>query len=186
MSIDKKYRYLSKINSPSDLKKLDLDKLDELCFELRKFIIENSANNPGHLGSSLGVIELTVALHYTYNVPYDNLVWDVGHQAYAHKILTGRRDVFDTNRTFGGISGFPSIKESDYDCFGVGHSSTSISAALGFAIAAKLNNENRHSIAVIGDGALTGGEAFEGLNNAGVSNSDILIILNDNDISIDK
>lgn len=116
MSIDKKYRYLSKINSPSDLKKLDLDKLDELCFELRKFIIENSANNPGHLGSSLGVIELTVALHYTYNVPYDNLVWDVGHQAYAHKILTGRRDVFDTNRTFGGISGFPSIKESDYDC----------------------------------------------------------------------
>ena len=181
-----RYKYINKIDSPNDLRRLDLNELEYVCNELRHFIIEESAVNPGHFGASLGVIELTVAIHYIYDTPNDLLVWDVGHQAYAHKILTGRRDKFHTNRKFGGISGFPSPKESEYDSFGVGHSSTSISAALGMAIASKLQNEKRHTIAVIGDGALTGGEAFEGLNNASVANSDLLIILNDNKISIDE
>lgn len=152
---------------------------------MRHFIIGELASNPGHLGSSLGVVELTVALHYVLNTPDDKLVWDVGHQAYAHKIITGRRDSFCTNRKLGGISGFPRMDESPYDAFGVGHSSTSISAALGIAVASALRGEKREVVAVIGDGALTGGLAFEGLNNAGASNADLLVILNDNRMSID-
>jgi 1-deoxy-D-xylulose-5-phosphate synthase len=178
---------LSKIDSPKDLKKLNESQLPEVCSEIRDYIIDTLADNPGHFGASLGVVELTVALHYTFNTPYDKLVWDVGHQAYGHKILTGRRDSFITNRKLGGISGFPKIEESEYDAFGVGHSSTSISAALGMAIASGLKGEkDRFHVAIIGDGALTAGEAFEGLNNAGVSNSNLLVILNDNNMSIDK
>lgn len=177
---------LAKINSPDDLKKLDQAQLVQLCDELRHFIIDNVSVYGGHFGASLGVVELTAALHYVFNTPYDQLVWDVGHQAYGHKILTGRRNVFHTNRFYGGISGFPKRSESKYDAFGVGHSSTSVSAALGMAVASKyLNEEDKHHIAVIGDGALTGGIAFEGLNHAGVSNANLLIILNDNCMSID-
>lgn len=179
------YKYLDQINSPDDLKKLQPDELKVYCAELRHFIIEQLASNPGHLGSSLGVIELTVALHYVLNTPNDKLVWDVGHQAYAHKIITGRRDSFCTNRKLGGLSGFPRMDESIYDAFGVGHSSTSISAALGIAVASALRGEKREVVAVIGDGAMTGGLAFEGLNNAGASNADLLVILNDNRMSID-
>lgn len=186
MELSCEYKYINKIDSPVDLRNLDVSELIEVCNELRKYIIEMSSVNPGHFGASLGVIELTVALHYVYNTPQDLLVWDVGHQASAHKILTGRREAFINNRKLGGISGFPTPKENEYDSFGVGHSSTSISAALGMAIAAKLKNEQRKTIAVIGDGALTGGMAFEGLNNTSVSNCDILIILNDNKISIDE
>jgi len=161
--------------------------LPKLCKELRQFIIDVISENPGHLGASLGTVEMTVALHYIFKTPYDKLVWDVGHQAYAHKILTGRKDVFHTNRTYKGISGFPKIDESEYDAFGVGHSSTSISAALGMAVASKLKKENdRKHIAVIGDGSMSAGLAFEGLNNAGVSGANLLVILNDNGISIDK
>jgi 1-deoxy-D-xylulose-5-phosphate synthase len=175
------------VNSPDDLRKLDEDELPQLCSEIRKFIIDVVSHHPGHLGASLGAVELAVAIHYVFNTPYDKLIWDVGHQAYAHKILTGRRDAFPTNRTYKGISGFPKMSESEYDAFGVGHSSTSISATLGMAIAAKLNNDNkRHHIAVIGDGSMTGGMAFEALNHAGVSKANILIILNDNGIAIDK
>jgi len=178
---------LSQINVPEDLKKLQSGQLLQLAKELREFILDITSVHPGHLGASLGVIELTIALHYIYNTPYDKLIWDVGHQAYAHKILTGRRDVFHTNRTWQGISGFPSIEESEYDAFGTGHSSTSVSAALGMAIASQLKGEKkRRHIAVIGDGAITGGMAFEGFNNAGATNADILVILNDNGISIDK
>ncbi len=178
---------LSKINSPADLKLLDQNQLIQLADELRAFILDVVSVHPGHLGSSLGVVELTVALHYVFNTPYDKLIWDVGHQAYGHKILTGRRDNFYTNRTLDGISGFPSMKESEYDAFGTGHSSTSISAALGMAIASKQKGETRREhIAVIGDGALSAGMALEGLNNVGVTNSNILVILNDNGISIDK
>ncbi|MBQ4279832.1 MAG: 1-deoxy-D-xylulose-5-phosphate synthase [Rikenellaceae bacterium] len=180
------YKYLHQINSPADLKKLSPDELPAYCDELRHFIIDQLAANPGHLGSSLGVIELTVALHYLYDTPDDKLVWDVGHQAYAHKIITGRRDQFSTNRRLGGLSGFPRMSESPYDAFGTGHSSTSISAALGIAVASQLRGEGRKVVAVIGDGALTGGLAFEGLNNAGAANTDILVILNDNNMSIDK
>ena len=179
------YKYLDQINSPDDLKKLQPDELKVYCAELRHFIIEQLASNPGHLGSSLGVIELTVALHYVLNTPNDKLLWDVGHQAYAHKIITGRRDSFCTNRKLGGLSGFPRMDESTYDAFGVGHSSTSISAALGIAVASALRGEKREVVAVIGDGAMTGGLAFEGLNNAGASNADLLVILNDNRMSID-
>ena len=179
-------KLLANIDSPADLKKLDQAQLVELCEELRQFIIDNVSVYGGHFGASLGVVELTVALHYVYNAPYDELIWDVGHQAYGHKILTGRRDVFYTNRTYGGLSGFPKIKESVYDAFGVGHSSTSVSAALGMAAASKyLNLEDKQHIAVIGDGALTGGIAFEGLNHAGVSDTNLLIVLNDNCMSID-
>lgn len=179
-------KLLSTINSPEDLKKLDQAQLVKLCDELRQFIIDNVSVYGGHFGASLGVTELTVALHYVFNTPQDQLIWDVGHQAYGHKILTGRRDIFHTNRMYGGISGFPKRKESEYDAFGVGHSSTSVSAALGMAVASKYKGDTKKQhIAVIGDGALTGGIAFEGLNHAGVSDSNILIILNDNCMSID-
>ena len=177
---------LSQINSPADLKKLSVEQLPQLCEELRQYLLNELSVNPGHLGSNLGVIELTVALHYVLNTPYDRLVWDVGHQAYAHKILTGRRDRFHTNRQLGGICGFPTPKESEYDSFGVGHSSTSISAALGMSIAAQLHGEeHRQVVAVIGDGALSGGLAFEGLNNACINPNNLLIILNDNNMAID-
>lgn len=179
-------KILSQIESPADLKKLDQAQLVQLCDELRHFIIDNVSVYGGHFGASLGVVELTVALHYVFNTPTDQLVWDVGHQAYGHKILTGRRDNFYTNRVYKGLSGFPKRKESPYDTFGVGHSSTSVSAALGMAVASKyLGLEDKQHIAVIGDGALTGGMAFEGLNHAGVSDTNLLIILNDNCMSID-
>ncbi len=179
-------KLLAQIDKPDDLKKLDKIQLVQLCEELRQFIIDNVSVYGGHFGASLGVVELTVALHYVFNTPHDQLVWDVGHQAYGHKILTGRRDQFHTNRVYQGLSGFPKMNESEYDAFGVGHSSTSVSAALGMAVASKyLNQNDRQHIAVIGDGALTGGIAFEGLNHAGVSDSNILIILNDNCMSID-
>jgi 1-deoxy-D-xylulose-5-phosphate synthase len=179
-------KLLAQINSPNDLKKLDQAQLVQLCDELRHFIIDNVSVYGGHFGASLGVVELTVALHYVFNTPQDQLVWDVGHQAYGHKILTGRRDVFHTNRYYKGISGFPKRRESEYDAFGVGHSSTSVSAALGMAVASKYSGlEEKQHIAVIGDGALTGGMAFEALNHAGVSDTNLLIILNDNCMSID-
>lgn len=178
-------KLLSLVNSPSDLKKIEKKDLPQLSEELRQFIIDVVSTNPGHFGASLGVVELTVALHYVYNTPYDRLIWDVGHQAYGHKILTGRRDVFHTNRKYGGISGFPNRFESEYDTFGVGHSSTSISAALGMAMAAKNKGEDRNVIAVIGDGSMTAGLAFEGLNNAGIEHSNILVVLNDNHMAID-
>ena len=176
---------LLKISNPSDIRKLEPADLVKLSAELRQFIIDVVSSNPGHLGASLGVVELTVALHYVFNTPYDKIIWDVGHQAYGHKILTGRRDKFYSNRKYKGISGFPKMSESEYDAFGVGHSSTSISAALGMAVAAQRKGENRHIVAVIGDGAMTAGEAFEGLNNAGIQKSNLLVILNDNNIAID-
>lgn len=177
---------LSQINTPEDLRRLDKSQLQQVCTELRQFIIDCVSVHGGHFGASLGVVELSVALHYALNTPDDQLVWDVGHQAYGHKILTGRRKVFHTNRKYGGISGFPKRSESEYDTFGVGHSSTSISAALGMAIASKYKGEtNRQHVAVIGDGAMTAGISFEALNHAGVSGSNILIILNDNNMSID-
>ena len=180
------YKLLEKIDSPEDLRKLPRKKLEEVCRELRDYLVECCSVNPGHLGSSLGAVELIVALHYIYNTPEDKIVFDVGHQAYAHKILTGRRELFRKNRMRDGISGFPKMDESPYDAFGAGHSSTSISAALGFAEAARLSGAQYKSVAVIGDGAMTGGLAWEGLNNAGSSKADILVILNDNDISIDQ
>ena len=177
---------LQTIDSPEDLKKLSREKLHQVCDELRQYIIDVVSVHGGHFGASLGVVELTVALHYIYNTPYDQLVWDVGHQAYGHKILTGRRDIFPTNRKYKGLSGFPKRSESEYDTFGVGHSSTSISAALGMAMAAKYKGENeRKVVAVIGDGAMTAGLAFEGLNHSGVADADLLIVLNDNCMSID-
>src|SRR5215203_5193629 len=177
---------LQSINNPDDLKKVSKEKLHQVCDELRQYIIDVVSVHGGHFAASLGVVELTVALHYIYNTPYDQLVWDVGHQAYGHKILTGRRDNFYTNRKYHGISGFPKRSESEYDTFGVGHSSTSISAALGMAVASRLKKENdRQHIAVIGDGAMTAGLAFEGLNHAGVENSNLLVVLNDNCMSID-
>jgi 1-deoxy-D-xylulose-5-phosphate synthase len=180
------YQYLNNINSPTDLKAVDKNNLTTVCDELREFIIDEVSKNPGHLGSSLGVVELTVALHYVFNTPYDRIVWDVGHQAYGHKILTGRRDKFHTNRQFKGLCGFPTPKESEYDAFGVGHSSTSISAGLGMSVASLLKNEeNRQVVAVIGDGAMTGGLAFEGLNNTSMDKNNMLIILNDNQMAID-
>ncbi|MEE4284934.1 MAG: 1-deoxy-D-xylulose-5-phosphate synthase [Mariniphaga sp.] len=179
-------KLLDRINSPADLKNLPTENLPEVCKELREFIIDAVSTNPGHFGASLGVVELTVALHYVYDTPHDLLVWDVGHQAYGHKILTGRRDIFHTNRKFKGISGFPKREESEYDTFGVGHSSTSISAALGMAVASGLKNETeRKIVAIIGDGAMTGGMAFEALNNAGASKANLLVILNDNNMAID-
>ena len=183
---DNKYKILGGIDSPADVKKLNMDQLRELCAEIRQYMIECCSVNPGHLGPSLGAVELIVGLHYVYDAPQDKLVYDVGHQAYAHKIITGRREAFRKNRTKDGISGFPKRSESEYDAFGVGHSSTSISAALGFAEAAKLMGQNHKTVALIGDGSLTGGLALEGLNNAGASKSDILVILNDNNISIDR
>ncbi|AHW59679.1 1-deoxy-D-xylulose-5-phosphate synthase [Draconibacterium orientale] len=183
---DAKGKLLESINNPDDLKKISVDQLEDVCQELRDYIIDVVSTNPGHFGASLGVVELTVALHYVYNAPYDQLVWDVGHQAYGHKILTGRKNQFDTNRKYKGLSGFPKRTESEYDAFGVGHSSTSISAALGMAIASRIKGEEeRKVVAVIGDGAMTGGMAFEALNNAGGENADILVILNDNNMAID-
>ena len=182
-----KKRLLDTINSPEDLKKLPEEDLVQLCQELREKIIDECSEHPGHFGAGLGVVELTVALHYVFDTPYDNLIWDVGHQAYPHKILTGRRDRFHTNRQYKGISGFPKRSESEYDSFGTGHSSTSISAALGMAVAAGMNGEeNRQSVAVIGDGSMTGGMAFEALNNAGTNKAaNLLVILNDNNMAID-
>ena len=177
---------LKGINSPADLKRLSREQLHQVCDELRQYIIDTVSVHGGHFAASLGVVELSVALHYIYNTPYDQLVWDVGHQAYGHKILTGRRDNFHTNRKYQGLSGFPKRGESEYDTFGVGHSSTSISAALGMAMAAKYKGEkDRKSVAIIGDGAMTAGMAFEAMNHAGVADSDLLIILNDNCMSID-
>ncbi|MCA0398122.1 MAG: 1-deoxy-D-xylulose-5-phosphate synthase [Bacteroidetes bacterium] len=176
---------LQQIDEPADLKKLGKEQLHQVCDELRQFIIDVVSVHGGHFAASLGVVELTTALHYVYNTPYDQLVWDVGHQAYGHKILTGRRDNFHSNRKYHGISGFPKRTESEYDTFGVGHSSTSISAALGMAIAAKYKGEDRKSVAVIGDGSMTAGMAFEAMNHAGVADADMLIILNDNCMSID-
>jgi len=177
---------LQTINSPEDLKKLPREKLHQVCDELRQYIVDVVSVHGGHFGASLGVVELTTALHYVYNTPYDQLVWDVGHQAYGHKILTGRRDNFPTNRKYKGLSGFPKRSESEYDTFGVGHSSTSISAALGMAMAAKYKGEkDRKVVAVIGDGAMTAGLAFEGMNHAGVADADMLIVLNDNCMGID-
>jgi 1-deoxy-D-xylulose-5-phosphate synthase len=182
---EEKKGILQQVRYPSDLKNLSIDELIQLCGELREFIIDEVSANPGHFGASLGVIELTVALHHVFNTPKDVLIWDVGHQAYGHKILTGRKEVFHSNRKYKGISGFPRMSESEYDSFGTGHASTSISAALGIAIADGLKGVHRNVIAVIGDGSLTGGMAFEGLNNAGIAKTDILVILNDNNIAID-
>ena len=180
------YGLLDKVNSPEDIKGFSMEELKELCAEIRSYMIECCAKNPGHLGSSLGAVELIVGLHYVYDTPKDKLVFDVGHQAYAHKILTGRRDIFRKNRKKGGISGFTKRSESKYDAFGAGHSSTSISSALGLAEAAKMMGTDEKIVAIIGDGALSGGLAFEGLNNAGISKTDLLVIINDNNISIDK
>ena len=176
---------LKHIDTPDDLKKVSREKLHQVCDELRQYIIDIVSVHGGHFAASLGVVELSVALHYVYNTPYDQLVWDVGHQAYGHKILTGRRDAFITNRKYKGLSGFPKRSESPYDTFGVGHSSTSISAALGMSMAAKYKGEDRKSVAIIGDGSMTAGMAFEAMNHAGVADSNVLIILNDNCMSID-
>ena len=179
------YEILDKINGPADIKGLGIPELRQLCGEIRSYIIECCSTNPGHLASSLGAVELIVGMHYVFDAPKDKLVFDVGHQAYAHKILTGRREAFRTLRTESGISGFPKRSESEYDCFGTGHSSTSISAALGFACAARIMGRDEKVVALIGDGAMTGGLAFEGLNNAGIGNADLLVLLNDNNQSID-
>lgn len=177
---------LDRVNFPKDMKSLSIAELEQLCADIRTFIIDQLSEHPGHFASSLGTVELTVALHYVFNTPYDKLVWDVGHQAYGHKILTGRKDRFHTNRQLGGICGFPSPNESEYDSFVAGHASNSISAALGMAVASQLKNEkDRHIVAIIGDGAMTGGLAFEALNNANSQPNDLLIILNDNDMAID-
>ena len=179
------FKLLDRINSPEDFRNFSMEELKELCAEVRAYMVDCCSRNPGHLASSLGAVELIVGMHYVFNTPVDKLVFDVGHQAYAHKILTGRREAFKQNRTREGISGFPKISESIYDAFGVGHSSTSISAALGFAEAARIQGNGTKSVALIGDGALTGGLAFEGMNNAGASGADLLVLLNDNNQSID-
>ena len=187
MEQDTSYMLLKSLDTPEDLRRLGADKLPEVCKELRQKIIDEHSRNPGHFGSSLGVVELTVALHYVFDTPYDRIVWDVGHQAYGHKILTGRRDTFCTNRKLHGLCPFPSPHESEYDTFTCGHASNSISAALGMAVAAKKNGENnRHVVAVIGDGSMSGGLAFEGLNNASSTPNNLLIILNDNNMAIDR
>lgn len=183
--MEMKESLLNNIEYPSDLKKLKVEQLPQVCEELRAFIIDELSHNPGHFASSLGTIEITVALHYVFDMPSDNIVWDVGHQAYGHKILTGRRKLFSTNRKFGGISGFPNPKESEYDSFIAGHASNSISASLGMAVASKLEHKENHTVAIIGDGAMTGGLAFEGLNNASICDNNLLIILNDNHMAID-
>ena len=187
MSTCKQDYLLGNINSPADLRKLPPERLEQVCSELRRYIIHVLSENPGHLGASLGTVELCVALHYVFNTPDDRIVWDVGHQAYGHKILTGRREAFLHLRKLGGISGFPSPSESEYDAFTAGHASNSISAALGMSTAFELGNKtNRHVVAVIGDGAMTGGLAYEGLNNASINPNNLLIILNDNDMAIDQ
>ncbi|MBP6065745.1 MAG: 1-deoxy-D-xylulose-5-phosphate synthase [Bacteroides sp.] len=187
MNNESMYNLLKTIDSPQDLRRLSVEELPEVCDELRQDIIKELSCNPGHFAASLGVVELSVALHYVYNTPYDRIVWDVGHQAYGHKILTGRREAFSTNRKMGGIRPFPSPDESEYDTFTCGHASNAISAALGMAVAAEMKNEHdRHVVAVIGDGSMSGGLAFEGLNNASATPNNLLIILNDNDMSIDR
>ena len=187
MTTNKQESLLEQIHFPSDLRNLSADRLEDVCAELRRYIIDVLSKTPGHLGANLGTVELAVALHYVFDTPHDRIVWDVGHQAYGHKILTGRRDAFRTLRQYKGISGFPNPKESEYDAFIAGHASNSISAALGMATAFEINNEpGRHVVAVIGDGAMTGGLAFEGLNNASANPNNLLIILNDNDMSIDN
>ncbi len=185
---DEKYPLLSNINTPEDLRRLSSSQLPQVCKDIRNFLINALSNNPGHFASSMGAVELTVALHYVFNTPYDRIVWDVGHQAYGHKLLTGRRDLFNTNRKFGGLSGFPNPEESEYDSFIAGHASNSISVALGMSVASKMQQEspNRHVVAVIGDASISGGLAFEGINNAANTDNNVLIILNDNDMSIDK
>ena len=187
-SNEDKYPLLSHIDSPADLRKLNPEQLPQVCDDIRKFLIDSLSTNPGHFASGMGAVEITVALHYVFNTPYDRIVWDVGHQAYGHKLLTGRRDRFDTNRKFGGLSGFPNPAESEYDTFSAGHASNSISAALGMAIATSLKNESprRNVVAVIGDASISGGLAFEGLNNAANVKNNLLIVLNDNDMSIDR
>ena len=180
------FRLLDKIESPADIKSLNVRQLETLCEEIREYMIECCASNPGHLGASLGSVELAVALHYVLNTPEDKIVWDVGHQAYAHKIITGRREEFKSNRKKGGLSGFPKMSESPYDSFGAGHASTSVSAALGLATAARLQGKDTKVVAVLGDGAFSGGMAYEGINNAGASGTDLLVILNDNQIAIDE
>lgn len=187
-SHEHRYPLLETISTPADLRRLPLGELPQVCSELRSFLIDSLSKHPGHFASSMGAVELTVALHYVFDTPYDRIVWDVGHQAYGHKLLTGRRERFHTNRTLGGLSGFPSPKESEYDTFTAGHASNSISAALGMAVAAKLHKDEprRNVVAVIGDASISGGLAFEGLNNAANANADLLIILNDNDMSIDR
>ncbi len=180
------YQYLQSITQPQDIKKISPAELECLCAEIRQFIIDEVSENPGHFGASLGTVELSVALYYIFNIPQDAIIWDVGHQAYTHKILTGRKEKFHTNRKFGGISGFPKRSESEYDVFGTGHASTSISAAVGIAMANRLNSQKQHAIAVIGDGSMGGGLAFEAMNHAGAEKLNLLVILNDNEISIDK
>ncbi|MCG8702205.1 MAG: thiamine pyrophosphate-dependent enzyme [Bacteroidales bacterium] len=184
--MNEEFPLLKNIDTPEDLKKLSIEQLPQVSKELREFIIDVVSSNPGHLGASLGVVELTVALHYALNTPLDKIIWDVGHQAYGHKILTGRRDIFHTNRKYKGLSGFPKMSESEYDSFGVGHTSTSISAALGIAVAEQQKKQNNQVVAIIGDGSMTGGMAFEGLNNAGMQNTDLTVVLNDNNIAIDE
>lgn len=186
--VEDKYPLLSKIESPADVRKLQLEQLPQLCGEIRSFLIEQLSVNPGHFASSMGAVEITVAMHYVFNTPYDRIVWDVGHQAYGHKLLTGRAAAFDSNRKLGGLSGFPNPEESEYDTFIAGHASNSISAALGMSVASMLKNESprRHVVAVIGDASISGGLAFEGLNNAANTPNNLLVILNDNDMSIDE
>ncbi len=180
-------KLLAQVQYPEDLRKLKPEDLYQFCHELRDYLIEHGSQYGGHFGASLGVVELTTAIHYVFNTPYDQLIWDVGHQAYGHKIITGRRDEFHSNRKYKGISGFPKRSESEYDTFGVGHSSTSISAGVGMAIGSRYNGEtDRNVIAVIGDGAMTGGMAFEALNHAGWENANVLVVLNDNCMSIDQ
>lgn len=178
---------LDNINTPADLRRLPVEALPQVCAEIREFLIKACSVNPGHFASSMGAVELTVALHYVFDTPYDRLVWDVGHQAYGHKLITGRRDSFATNRKLGGLSGFPNPAESEYDTFTAGHASNSISAALGMAVAARLSGEKkrRNVVAVIGDASVSGGLAFEGINNAANTPNNLLIVLNDNDMSID-
>ena len=179
---------LDKINSPEDLRQLSQEQLPQVCADIREFLINSLAKNPGHFASSMGAVEITVALHYVFNTPYDRIVWDVGHQAYGHKLLTGRKEKFSTNRKYEGLSGFPNPAESEYDTFSAGHASNSISAALGMAIASELKNESprRNVVAVIGDASIGGGLAFEGINNAANNKNNLLIILNDNNMSIDR
>ena len=184
--INEHFPLLSAIDSPADLRKLDVAMLPKVCEELRRFMVHFLSSNPGHFASSMGAVEINVALHYVFDTPNDRLVWDVGHQAYAHKILTGRRDRFCENRTMGGLSGFPNPSESPYDTFMAGHASNSISAALGMSIASELKGEQRKIVAVIGDASISGGLAFEGLNNVSAHPNNMLIVLNDNDMSIDE
>ena len=186
MNAQHQYPLLDRVNLPGDVRRLSEEQLPQLADELRHYLLHSVNRSGGHFAAGLGTIELSVALHYVFNTPYDRLVWDVGHQTYPHKILTGRKDQLDTIRQHGGLSGFPKRSESDYDTFGVGHSSTSISAALGMAIAAKTRNEPRRAVAIIGDGAMTAGMAFEALNHAAETGANLLVILNDNDMSISE